>query len=65
MRATVVLEEAGAVGGLVTLLQAQTPPGRPQYTLILLGKHFSKLIKIGLFQNNQVPNAKFSRSDTV
>ena len=36
----VVLEEAGVVGGLVTVLQAQTPPGRPQYTLVLLGECF-------------------------
>ena len=34
----ITLEEAGGVGGLLTILQAQTPPGRPQYTLVLLGK---------------------------
>jgi hypothetical protein len=34
----VLLEEGGALGGLVTVLQAQTPPGRPQYTVVLLGE---------------------------
>ena len=33
----IVLEESGVVGGLRTLLMAQTPANRPQYTVVLLG----------------------------
>ena len=34
----ITLEEAGVIGGLLTVLQGQTPPDRPQYTLVLLGR---------------------------